>query len=922
MKTTHTKTLSLSLLAVAFAFGMGSCSSEPGIQCGPNTKLDEATNKCVVSMPPGMNIIVDDFVVGDFELTNVDVPEQLEVGSPQTRTFTISNKGKADRPVVSIRYAIVPIKANISELQDQLASIVDGSELDATFLGITFIKDLKAGETRTISYFLAAPNTVVDGLYGFMFAVDEVPLIVTEDGGYAVDYSAAGMGNADGSARLGDAALLHAPASIIIGKPDLPNLRVLSAKVDNSSFELDETEGSKVPMFTLNARMSSQAMNLTELVTATLELKLPGHTPKTPGKDLGREWFEAKKLDFDTAPETTEWMYDQNRSFPLLFQQSAGLAASKVYKPSCRMEMELPVDATDTEAEPVEVEKCAVIFNEEGRDDVYRLHLHPGDIRVLGLTADLAAFNPDIDENGEIAGKLVYHLVTPAAQYQGNTADDTAEIPVVFMAPPAAPAATDKDTDNGGTDVAANAAKGPYSYVVKDDLTQSEVGNAWFGAGYRLENAASNEKRWDVTTAGYRNAGGKVYANILKQEVIILGAGGKMDWNKENPVGQWVAEANLTVFNYKLLNLAFLDKLCKTTDKVTACQIFGNVDGLDDWDPKEESEKTDKGDDADTEEEGTELKKEWGTTFMAGPIPLMFTAEIGLEVGLNYSGKFLIDQSDPVFKYGIEFAIGPYAELKAQVFGGISIGIARAGIEGNLSIIKVEFMPTITFLTRTAVDKTKDCLRYGNTTLTFEGPLTLTGPSGNIQIVAYLGFKFCFFGKCWKWEIKVFSFTIASFSTFEYTWMLWSVQKEWSKQPTDAGMCTDAYVPPDKLVWNSPTSCSGKYCNSSSTGKGASRSPDKVLAAYKSTYDLANVTSGCVDVTVYGITETSNDVVVLYDANGVVQNSVTVKGTKVPGWSGTINQTLRVCSPKVTAAVETDASNTRTGVTVTFNPVR
>jgi hypothetical protein len=135
-------------------------------------------------------------------------------------------------------------------------------------------------------------------------------------------------------------------------------------------------------------------------------------------------------------------------------------------------------------------------------------------------------------------------------------------------------------------------------------------------------------------------------------------------------------------------------------------------------------------------------------------------------------------------------------------------------------------------------------------------------------------------------------------------------------------MCTDAYVPPDKLVWNSPTSCSGKYCNSSSTGKGASRSPDKVLAAYKSTYDLANVTSGCVDVTVYGITETSNDVVVLYDANGVVQNSVTVKGTKVPGWSGTINQTLRVCSPKVTAAVETDASNTRTGVTVTFNPVR
>jgi hypothetical protein len=66
--------------------------------------------------------------------------------------------------------------------------------------------------------------------------------------------------------------------------------------------------------------------------------------------------------------------------------------------------------------------------------------------------------------------------------------------------------------------------------------------------------------------------------------------------------------------------------------------------------------------------------------------------------------------------------------------------------------------------------------------------------------------------------------------------------------------------------------------------------------------------------------------VVIYDAANAVKNMVTVgsgaSAVRVPGWSGAIDKTVRVCSPQTTVALETNGSNTRGGVTVTFTPVQ
>jgi len=198
--------------------------------------------------------------------------------------------------------------------------------------------------------------------------------------------------------------------------------------------------------------------------------------------------------------------------------------------------------------------------------------------------------------------------------------------------------------------------------------------------------------------------------------------------------------------------------------------------------------------------------------------------------------------------------------------------------------------------------------------------------------VAYAGVKVCFWRRCIRSEKKVFSFTIASFSTYSQTWNLWYLKTAWKKVPGNPGMCPDAIAPAPTVVWRSPTSCSNSYCaNSSSNVPGLSpHSPSRVIASYKRTYTPSGLISDCVDVKVEGRTREQLDRVVIYDASGNPQNRgdryIVFFGRRIPagemwGWHGQINQTQRVCSANVTVALESSANaGGQPGVTVTFTP--
>ena len=207
-------------------------------------------------------------------------------------------------------------------------------------------------------------------------------------------------------------------------------------------------------------------------------------------------------------------------------------------------------------------------------------------------------------------------------------------------------------------------------------------------------------------------------------------------------------------------------------------------------------------------------------------------------------------------------------------------------------------------------DSGRGGLKRAEAKLTLEIPLTLQGPNGYIAVVAYVGINLCAWGMCWNFETKVFSLTIASFRSWQKTWILAKTEPRWSKRPGDSGMCSDAAAGGSTATWRSPTSCGGRYCrNTTSTRWWQSPSASRVNSAYKKTHTY----SGCINVRVTGDTEGWYDKAYVYNSSGN-----TINGRW--GWSGRIDKTVRDCSGSTTVTLESDYSVQRSGLNVTFTP--
>jgi hypothetical protein len=863
----------------------GGCG--PTVTCGAGTTLDQATQTCVAVAQPPLNVIIDDFSLGDFSFSQVDVPEQMQPGFPERRSFTITNDAEEAQTVTLVRLALVPVDATIDELRDTIDLIgaepacADDSEcptttfcdqaigacrLDPTPIGSVIIEGLAAGESRDIQYDLALPSyfsEAQNGLYGLMFSVNEVALVRTEDADGNVSYledpeHPIGLEN-----PLERAAALFGAATVIVGEADKPNLRVLSAEVDNNSFDAAPRAQ---PIFTVSARLSAQGKDVTANVRSRFELKLPGHVISVPGQDLGEAYFAENGGDFAAAPATTTYVFDAERTFSLLIDagnDGSTLTASE-WQPECTNE-----DCTTQ----------VTVENDLGRDGSFDLRLSPRDQRLLALTTSLRSLNPGLDANDELTGTLRMVVETDEDEFQVNGAELLADnewtADVVFLAPPAGreadPAADSEIPDVPGDQVIPNAAAaGPYPEV--DNLTPTwtwSVGNEWVGASAQILNRTTKQRyagavvSQDVTTDNFARL------NAIKNSIDIVALQGNIEWGTQRTMTQNKASGRLVLMGVTYLDINFQPGVqCSTEDNFETCMVLAA-----EFRPRKNEGAPTR---TPRQKKRFYLNYERGRKFFFAIGPLPFEIEISVSAGLGMRGTvaFVQDRSandadGTAVTTGLQVTAGPVLDAGGSVFGGLSLGLVRVGVRGAITFASVEFQPAVLVGWTQEIDEkgntvaSDDCWKVNAGQIRWEGPLTVKVLSGDISVVAEGGICGClpWIGCACAWG-EIFSFTIVRIpAAWSNTWMLFQHTYDFANGP---GMCTPP--PADGLgvgaTWNSPrvTGCNdwsgaASYCNNAN-GTGS------YTAAF------ARPANTCGALVINGQTETSFDFVTVRDANG------------------------------------------------------
>ena len=870
--------------ATTFTVGLLAQGCAPAVTCGTGTKLDDKTQTCVAVAQPPLNVIIDDFSLGDFAFSEVDVPEQMQPGFPERRSFTITNDGDEDQTVTLVRLALVPVDQTIDELRDAIDLIgaepscttddecptttfcdqaVGACRIDPVPIGSVIIEGLAAGEARAIDYDLALPSYFTDaqnGLYGLMFSVNEVALVRTVD----ADGNASYLEDPEHPLGLENpferAAALFGASTVIVGEADKPNLRVLSGQVDNNSFD---SAPRAAPAFTVTARLSAQGKNVTANVRSRFELKLPGHVVDVAGQDLGEAFFAENGGDFASAPAETTYRYDANRTFNMRIDSgnSGETLGALEWQPQC---------VNDDCTEQITVQ------NDVGRDGAFALRLSPLDQRLLSMTTALRDLNPELDDNDELQGQLRMVVETDEDEYEVGgaplLADNEWTTDVVFLAPSAGREAN-PDVDSEIPDVDGNqtvpnaAAAGPYPEV--DNLTPTwswSVGNEWVGANAQILNRTTKQRyagaviSQDVTSDNFARI------NAIKNTFDIVALVGNIEWGTQRTMTQNKASGRLVLMGTTYLDINFQPGIqCSTEDNFETCMVLAA-----EFRPRKNEGAPTK---TPRQKKRFYLNYERGKSFYfaIGPLPFEINISVSAGIGMRGTVAFVQDRTandadGTAVTTGLQVTLGPVADAGGSVFGGLSLGLVRVGVRGTVTFASVEFQPAVLVGWTQEIDEkgntdaADDCWKMNTGQIRWEGPLTVTVLSGDISVVAEGGICGClpWIGCACAWG-EIFSFTIVRIpAAWSNTWMLFNSSYDFANGP---GMC----VPPGLGVgatWNSPkvsgcTDWSGAltYCNNA-PGTGSY------------TADFTRPANTCGALVINGSTEQGYDFVSVLDGNG------------------------------------------------------
>ncbi len=466
----------------------------------PVTYKTNAQGAEIVTDEVGDDTYVPDFQAGNLKFTQVWVEDKAQTGLPSSLKFDI----EAEVPKYNVSVRVYLKAGNPSEIGFDGGSnftpdyvltglIIDrlGQRGPDAGTAISQEKDVVTKVTcrpgtnnlkAHVEHSFVVPSEIPDGIYTAVFSINVFDYSPEDDAIQGEETS-----------DLSDNYMV-ASAATIIGNPDKPNLRILSAKLLSSSFELPGSRPDKnsVPEFSelnLNMEVESMAQDTTLPVDVIFELEVDGQ--KYPMSFFG--------------------VSDQGNPFK---------SEKQTYPVTCRPE--------DREGYP-EGDRCASLFRQEQTGKTYHLFINDAAYDVLSTkTADTSC-------------TLVITMdpLDTVEEYSDNKVDNVMRMPVMFL----------RQTENR------QIRGGPYAKELFNCSKEESYGNEKFGAGYKFgPKMTYNENTFNGVTYPYAanfDGSNGLWVNVFKQKITILDVGASFDFNGDNIIESWF-DYGVTVLGVKV----------------------------------------------------------------------------------------------------------------------------------------------------------------------------------------------------------------------------------------------------------------------------------------------------------------------------------------------------------------------------------
>ncbi|MBF0631180.1 MAG: PD40 domain-containing protein [Magnetococcales bacterium] len=444
--------------ATTDAMGKFSMQISKGMAVPVQFKAEVANSQVIVD-GVGDDTYIPNFEAGNLKFTEVWVEDVMQSGFPTTIRFNVTTEVPKYNSFVKLYLVRLPT-GNINDLKIDGATFTPdytltglnipslGTTLSSTTVTNTQDADTKTTIRYTDSAFMTAqvehsfsiPTFVADGTYAAVFSIGMADYVREDD--------------ALQSESLTDSAdnVLVAPASVIVGVPTQPNLRILSATLTNNSLQLPSKRlesGATPPInadLSLNMEVESMAQDTTVPVDVTMELQLNGQT------------FPLSIL------------HTNDKGYP-------SLKTKKSYEVQCVQEGGK--------------ERCASLFRQNQQGFTYQLYLSAAAYDTL------SALSQDTE------GSLVIR-VDPEGQVQeweNNRQDNVKSMPIMFLA--------SRKTTDVSKQLRTGSSSGTSTNFISYANVDKSYGNSTIGIEYNtgvsvdsIDSDADNVPEWAELDAG------------------------------------------------------------------------------------------------------------------------------------------------------------------------------------------------------------------------------------------------------------------------------------------------------------------------------------------------------------------------------------------------------------------------------------